>query len=180
MISIPSNPLKILKGRDGGVVNEHISSLWTISGRQLIVIVIVMREWCVIVKAVTFCRLYTTQSLPRVPHPPHTPALPSDPEWHRCLCRLTPSVHLRGYSNMWEFTHAHSSQAKPQTLRYNKMKRMTFSLRRTMFSGLTVDCDVDGLCVGVNVVDSRTLVRPCFLPGDCRDFQVLIVWCDVS
>lgn len=53
-------------------------------------------------------------------------------------------------------------------------------LLRSWSGALTVDCDVYGLGVSVDVVDSRALVRPRFLPGDCWDLQVLVIRCDVS
>lgn len=44
---------------------------------------------------------------------------------------------------------------------------------------LTVDCDVDGLDICVDVIDSCALVRPRSLPADRWDFQVLVIWCHV-
>lgn len=44
---------------------------------------------------------------------------------------------------------------------------------------LTVDGDVDGLDICVDVIDSCALVRPRSLPADRWDFQVLVIWCHV-
>lgn len=46
-------------------------------------------------------------------------------------------------------------------------------------SGLTVDGDVYGLHICVNIVNSCAFVRPRSLSGDRWDFQVLIIWCQV-
>lgn len=47
--------------------------------------------------------------------------------------------------------------------------------KQLWFLLLTVDGDVDGLNICVDIVDSCALVRPGSLPGDGWDFQVLIV-----
>lgn len=44
---------------------------------------------------------------------------------------------------------------------------------------LTVDGDVDGLDICVDVIDSCALIRPRSLPADRWDFQVLVIWCHV-
>lgn len=54
------------------------------------------------VKAITFCHLYTTQSLPQALHQPHTLALLSGPESRQHLCPLTQLEHLQASSNTWE------------------------------------------------------------------------------
>lgn len=40
---------------------------------------------------------------------------------------------------------------------------------------LTVDGDVDGLDICVDVIDSCALIRPRSLPADRWDFQVLVI-----
>lgn len=55
--------------------------------------------------------------------------------------------------------------------------KLTPSLQFLSINGgqLTVDGDVDGLDICVDVIDSCALIRPRSLPADRWDFQVLVI-----